>query len=326
MAVDGSRMEVPNSKECQEAYGKSINQYGEAVARANFSGMYDVLNRFFVDIGIHRFRSGEIEEAKEHFERMRGITGKKPVAVIFDRNYVSLEFMHFLEKSGVKYLIRVKDRTYQKERDGMEGDDEEVDIAHTASRLAIHWKNNPEAAKELNEAGFTHARIIKARFGKEENGALITNLPAEIGSQEIIDLYRERWWIEKKYHTLKNKLKIESVAGKAAIYVKQDFWASVMVYNMLQDILRETDKNVREKSREKGYKHEVRTNENLAIGIFKDHLIRLLLYEDPEERRQQMEQLQTDMERHIVPVRSQPSRARKWNYLNKNKCNQKPSF
>ena len=42
---------------------------------------------------------------------------------------------------------------------------------------------------------------------------------------EIKRLYRKRLPIEQKYHTLKNKLKFESVTGKAGIYVEQDFWA-----------------------------------------------------------------------------------------------------
>jgi hypothetical protein len=51
LAVDGSRAEVPNSKENRETYGESENQYGKAVARANISVLYDVYNRFSVDPG-----------------------------------------------------------------------------------------------------------------------------------------------------------------------------------------------------------------------------------------------------------------------------------
>lgn len=54
-------------------------------------------------------------------------------------------------------------------------------------------------------------------------------------------MYFQRWEIEKKYHTLKNKMKFESITGKSTIYVDQDFRAQVLVYNMLQDIRKEAD-------------------------------------------------------------------------------------
>ncbi len=83
--------------------------------------------------------------------------------------------------------------------------------------------------------------------------------------------------IEKKYHTLKNKMKFESVTGKQTIYVDQDFRAQVLVYNMLQDIRKEADEEVFVKSREKGSKYPMHTNENIAIGLFKEQMIKLTL-------------------------------------------------
>jgi hypothetical protein len=55
-------VEVANGEKNRRVYGTSENKYGKAVVRANFSGLYDVCNRFFLDIGVHHFRSSEIEE------------------------------------------------------------------------------------------------------------------------------------------------------------------------------------------------------------------------------------------------------------------------
>jgi hypothetical protein len=186
LATDGSRAEIPNSLENRKEYGESENQYGKGVARANISVLYDVYNRFIVDLGIHGFRESEIGEAKGHIGRMREAIGERPVLIICDRNYVSLEFMNYLEAAGIKYLIRLHKRDYKAEKRGMEG------------------------------AGQMRGRVIKSRIGGEE-GALIRNLGEGIGGEEIRELYRERWEIEEKYHTLKNKMKFESVRGKASI-------------------------------------------------------------------------------------------------------------
>jgi hypothetical protein len=51
------------------------------------SVLYDVYNRFIVDLGIHEFRESEIGEAKGHIERMREALGERPVLIIGDRYY-----------------------------------------------------------------------------------------------------------------------------------------------------------------------------------------------------------------------------------------------
>ncbi len=74
--------------------------------------------------------------------------------------------------------------------------------------------------------------------------ALLTNLPMEFTTGQLAGLYYRRWEIEKKYHTLKNKIKFECVTGKASIYVYQDFYAQILVYNMVQYIRKCADYEV----------------------------------------------------------------------------------
>ena len=39
-------------------------------------------------------------------------------------------------------------------------------------------------------------------------------------------------------------MKFGSVTGKATVYVCQDFWAQILVYNMLQDMRKRADEEV----------------------------------------------------------------------------------
>mgnify|MGYP000382231615 CR=1 FL=1 len=43
----------------------------------------------------------------------------------------------------------------------------------------------------------------------------------------------------------------------------------------------------------------MRTNENIAIGLFKEQMIKLILEKDAERRRQLLFELQAEMEEHI---------------------------
>jgi hypothetical protein len=325
MAVDGSSGEIPDSKSNRKVYGESANQYGSAVARAKISALHDVFNRFILDIGIDRHDSSEREAAKAHIAALKEITGDRPVLLMFDRNYASLEFMDFIEKAGLKYLIRLHDTDYKAERTGMKCGDEEVELVYTKQRLWQIGQKTPGRAQEMGEKQSMPVRILKTIFANGEAAAFITNLK-EGTKGEILRLYRKRWSIEQKLHTLKNKLKFESVTGKASIYVKQDYWAQALVYNMVQDLITVADRRIAKSAKKKGYKYTMRANENIAIGLFKEQLIRIMLEEDGRQKDVMLRQLVSDMEKNIVPVRKLKSAPRRWKHLNKYKCNQKPSF
>jgi len=325
MAIDGSRAEIPNSEENRQVYGESINKYGKQAARTNLSALHDVFNRFIIDIGMHHYRSSEIEDAKAHIGALKEIVGERPVLIMFDRNYASLEFVDFLEKSGVKYLIRLHKGDYEGERAQMSSADGEVELVYTRARLGHLKVKSPERMRELAQQKSKRVRIIKTKFANGEAAAFMTNL-REGTTAEMLRLYRKRWAIEQKYHTLKNKLKFESVTGKASIYVEQDFWAQALVFNMVQDLITAAECRAAKEAKKKRLKYEMRINENIAIGLFKEKFIRLMIEENDSRKDGMFRQLTADMERNIVPVRKLKSAPRKWKYFNKYKCNLKPSF
>jgi hypothetical protein len=146
------------------------------------------------------------------------------------------------------------------------------------------------------------------------------------------------------------------VTGKAGVYVKQDFLAQVPVfilmsvkvygqiprygpvftrkmenvivleYNMVQDLTGEAEEKGRERGREREYKYAVKINENIAIRLWKEQFVRLMLEDNDEKKEWMFRRLKEEMARNIVPERQLKGRVRKWNYFNKYKCNQKPGF
>jgi hypothetical protein len=163
------------------------------------------------------------------------------------------------------------------------------------------------------------------RFRDGEAGALITNL-RDITAGEIKGLYRKRWDVEQKYHTLKNKLKFESITGNASIYVEQDLRAQVLVFNLVLDVITGAQLRAQRGRKRRRSRYKTRINENIAIGLYKEHMIRLMLEEDSRKRGKRFARLKEEMLKNVVPIRRSPSKPRKWNYFNKHKCNLKPSF
>lgn len=154
----------------------------------------------------------------------------------------------------------------------------------------------------------------------------MTDLPDTVAAEELAGLYYQRWEIEKKYHTLKDKMKFESVTGKPSVYVYQDFWAQVLVYNMVKDIRNSADGETVASGQRNGNKYPMHTNENIAIGLFKEAMLKLLLEQEGKKRIQKLDGLQAEMECYVVPKRERPSKECRKNVPNKYKNNQKSSF
>ena len=327
IAIDGSKAEVPNSKDNREAFGNSGNQHsGKGQVRALVSGMYDVLNHFYLDIEIEHICISENELAKRNLKQLKKFGIRKPVVAVFDRGYPSLEFIDFLETEGIHYLIRLSSNDYMAERKRMQSADEKVILKHSSARLQKIRKKHPERYEQMQKKGSTLVRISKSTLPSGNGLALMTDLPDTITAEELADLYYQRWEIEKKYNTLKNKMKFESVTGKATVYVHQDFWAQVLVYNMVQDIRNSADEEAAAAGRENRNKYPMHTNENVAIGLFKETMLKILLEPEEKKRIKKLGELQEEMERYVLPIRELPGKERRKNISNKYKNNQKSSF
>ena len=136
LAIDGSKMEVPNSKEDRKVFGETSNQYMESTqTRALVSGIYDILNRFYLDIEIDHICVSETKLAKRNIEHLEELLLTQPILILFDRGYASIDFVDYLESKGFQYLFGLSSNDYKKERNDMEFLDQSVTLKHTYSRL-----------------------------------------------------------------------------------------------------------------------------------------------------------------------------------------------
>ncbi len=56
-AIDGSKIEIPNTPLNREIFGSEGNQHKRKITRALLSGIYDVENHFFLDVEIEKYVS-----------------------------------------------------------------------------------------------------------------------------------------------------------------------------------------------------------------------------------------------------------------------------
>lgn len=107
LAIDGSKAEVPNSAENRERFGKSNNQHSElGQIRALVSGMYDILNQFYLDIEISHISTSKTELAKKNLNHLKRMNIKQPVLVIFDRGIHPWNLLIFWKrKKSITYSV-----------------------------------------------------------------------------------------------------------------------------------------------------------------------------------------------------------------------------
>ncbi|MRX78991.1 hypothetical protein GJU39_23305, partial [Pedobacter petrophilus] len=96
LAVDGSRITLPNTAELRKRFGAAKNQSEVEIVQAKTSILYDVLNKITLDAILDGQDKGEQELALRHAH-----CWQKKDLIIYDRGYPSYDFMseHIVKKT-----------------------------------------------------------------------------------------------------------------------------------------------------------------------------------------------------------------------------------
>ncbi len=103
LAVDGSEINLPSSKELLRDYGcHRTNSIGTEIPHARISYLCDVKNQITLDAQIESFRVGEQTMFKSHL----GDIGKDDLLTA-DANYLHFRIFKFILSNGTDYCIRM---------------------------------------------------------------------------------------------------------------------------------------------------------------------------------------------------------------------------
>ena len=112
-----------------------------------------------------------------------------------------------------------------------------------------------------------------------------------------------RWGVETAYDTLKNKFMIENFTSRKPIIMEQDILATVYLYNLTADMVRDAEAEIHEQSSQKNYKYQMKINLNTSIGIIKEDLICMALEKKHSRRAEMFREIIEAISKHLVPVR-----------------------
>lgn len=299
-AIDGSDIEVPNSKKSKENYGYINGDSENGIPRASASCVYDVLNKYITTSTINPYRTSEMEMSRVQMQEDSEISNKYKSIYVMDRGYVCIETMVFCLLTNKKFIIRLDSRAYTKERSKITTNDEYIDFKYTKDRTAKRYFRDENLRQYARELKSSNLRIVTHTLNTGEVEQLITNLAKEeMKYEDIIYLYSLRWGIETTYYSLKEKLEMERFTSSNKIIVEQDFYSSILVFNMISSMKKEAE----EKIEKKKYKYEMKINDSMAIGLFKNEFILILLEEDKNKKNEMYEKLVTKISKFKIPIR-----------------------
>lgn len=318
IGVDGSVFEIPNKPRLKEEFGYaegSNNKTANVVARAQVSGAYDCENDIMLHATINRYGTSEKKLAMEHIDYIKKRYEKqyKNMLFIFDRGYIGIPLLIYLIENEGKYLFRLQEKTYKKEISEMNSIDEEIIIPITNSRRKdIKDEHLKSLACEMKEI---KVRIVKVKLDSGETEILLTNVKKEeINTEKMKEIYFKRWNIEKAYDVIKNKLEMESFSGYSKLAVEQDFHAQILLFNMLEDIKKTANKEIKEKQETsiKTYKYEYIVNLNILIGVCRQYLFALAIIGENEQHDKLREDMLKIIKSNLIAIKSGRKNERKW--------------
>lgn len=265
-AIDGSKIELPNSKSNFDHFGEMFEHHNpeRKFTQALASIVYDVLDDFIIHATFSRFLASERSEAVKHMMELEELGIYEDSVIIFDRGYYSETLFRYCVKHGHLCLMRLK-QNYCISRKvasaGKGGAYEHIDVL----------KGDPtEGTEDIK------IRVIAVKLSTGEIEYLATNLFDEkITTEMFRELYFKRWPVETKYFELKNILHLEEFSGATPNSAMQEFYITLLYSNLASMIKADADAEIQSRCRSTN-KYRYQANRTFIIGQFRMHLLEMI--------------------------------------------------
>ena len=258
-AIDGSKIELPNSKSNFEFFGEMFG-YPDPNRRFTMglgSIVYDVLDDYIVHASFQRYLASERSAALEHLHNLEDLNIYQNSVVIFDLGYYSEDMFRYCVEHQHLCLMRLK---------------QNYNIAKKCSRdiITVLPGNEKDGTEDIR------IRVIEVILNDGTKEYLATNLfDSHISQQMFRKLYFYRWPVETKYKELKSRLAIEEFSGATTTSVLQEFYINVLLSNLSSLIKNQVDEEIQITAKSTN-KYRYQANRAFIIGRVKTIVPKIL--------------------------------------------------
>lgn len=300
LAVDGSRLNLPNHPSIEEEFGPFDNE----VKQARCSLLYDVINMVPVDSQISSLSTGERQLLIEHLDQLQ-----RGDLLLMDRGYPAQWLFLVLASKDIDFCARLSDYNWQAAADFAQSPKEQMQLSFKVAKKyhGLLQKHGINTEQSLT------IRMVKVQLDTGETEILCTSLtdqtrfPVEIFGQ----LYHRRWQAEEAFKMLKSRAELESFSGKTARAVRQDFHAKVFAMSLCSIYALPIEQKVRrEYLAAENLKHAQKINRTNALSATYDLIVPAILKQKFTKLINYFDDLLYRTREIIRPNRKQPRRHR----------------
>lgn len=273
LAVDGSRLMLPNHQTLREEFG--VHNFGPNAdsprSMAMCSMLYDVLNHVTIDAEIAPYSASERDLLIKHLDKVN--SGDM---LLLDRGYPCFWLLFLLKARGIEFCVRLKDDWWLEVKNFVESDENERIV-----KFHLPTKDRGKLAEYPHMQDTTiQCRLIKVVLDTGEIEVLCTSLldGEKYDSKEFGRLYHYRWNEEESYKLLKSRVELEAFSGKTAKAVRQDFHAKIFLMTMCAVYAHPIEERVvAEYKADKDRKYQQKINRTHALATMMDLAIPIFI-------------------------------------------------
>jgi len=271
LGVDGSTIQLPNTKEVAEYFGVMHPAHGDPCPMARVSQLFDVLNKLTIDAFISPRSCGERNLAAHHIKHI-----DRNTLILLDRGYPAFWLFALILAQGTHFCARIATTWWHPVRKFIASGEREAIITLSASPASLLYCRE----HDLPTTALT-VRLVRIELDNGETEVLITSLcDTEYYSYHIFkDLYHKRWPVEEDYKAIKCRMELENFSGKSVEAVCQDFHAKIFSINLTALLVHPTRQVIDETN--KNRKLFYQPNMTQALSKMKDSIVLLFQRNNP---------------------------------------------
>jgi len=267
LAVDGSCLNLPSSRELIERFGHHhTSSTGAKIPQARASFLSDVLNNIVIDSQIEAFKVGEQQMFYQHLCYI----GKGDLLTA-DANYGHFGILKAILQTNADFCIRmsklpnfINDFLVSGKKD-----------------IVLEWSPCTKTTESYKKRGIDptplKVRLVRIELSENETEVLaLSLLDQEKYTYECIKkLYDKRWDVEEDIKRVMQRLMVEFFSSKKENGVLQDFYANIFMLNIVSFLAEPVKEQV--KNRSKGNKYQRQINWTSALGDIRERFALLFL-------------------------------------------------
>jgi len=275
LAVDGTRLMLPNHTSIKEEFGEcSFGPNADSKrSMAIGSMLYDVLNQITIDAQLAPYKNSNNKKGSEsallrkHMPKL-----KEGDLLLLDRGYPSFALFFLLKAQNIEFCVRMKGSWWKEVREFRESGGKERIVTFTLpNKVRNELAEYPKSASNPIKC-----RLIRVELDTGEIEILCTSLidTKQYPHGQFKELYHFRWNEEEAYKLLKNRIELEDFSGKTAKAVKQDFHAKIFLLTLSAAYAHPIEEKVRKEFKaDENRKHNQKINRTNTISMTKDILV-----------------------------------------------------